>query len=125
MDDKDKSRDQLQCELTELRRRVAEMENAENVARLTMETMRENEAMLRLDITERKREEAALKTSEERFRTAAESLADVVYDWDIKKKVDWYGNIDGIMVYPGGEGHMSEGNKTTRLPNASNLQARR
>jgi len=54
------------------------------------------------DITERKRAEMALKTSEERFRTAAESLMDVVYVWDIKEKVDWYGDIDGIMGYPPG-----------------------
>jgi PAS domain-containing protein len=54
------------------------------------------------DITERKQTTEALKTSEERFRTAAESLTDVVYDWDIKEKVDWYGDIDGIMGYPPG-----------------------
>jgi PAS domain S-box-containing protein len=45
---------------------------------------------------------AALRESEERFRIAAESLTDVVYDWDIKEKVDWYGDIDGIMGYPPG-----------------------
>jgi PAS domain S-box-containing protein len=54
------------------------------------------------DITERKLAAAALKTSEERFRTAAESLTDVIYDWDIKEKVDWFGDIDSIMGFPSG-----------------------
>ena len=55
------------------------------------------------DITERKQIEFALKTSEERFRTAARNLTDIVYEWDIKQKLDWYGDIDGIMGYqPGG-----------------------
>ncbi len=46
---------------------------------------------------------AELLESEKRFRIAAESLTDVVYDWDIKEKVNWYGDIDGIMGYPAGE----------------------
>jgi PAS domain S-box-containing protein len=56
-----------------------------------------------LDITHRKQVEEALKTSEERFRTAAESLTDVVFEWDIKEKVDWFGDIDSVMGYPPGE----------------------
>jgi PAS domain S-box-containing protein len=51
----------------------------------------------------RKQVEEALITSEERFRTASESLTDVIYEWDMKEKVDWYGDIDGIMGYPSGE----------------------
>ena len=54
------------------------------------------------DVEDQKEAKEALKTSEERFRTAAESLMDVVYDWDIKEKVDWYGDIDGLMGYPPG-----------------------
>ncbi|MEO8232673.1 MAG: PAS domain S-box protein, partial [Ignavibacteriota bacterium] len=62
------------------------------------------------DITERKQIESALKTNEERFRTAAESLSDVIYSWDIKQKLDWYGDIDGIMGYtPGGYPRTIEG----------------
>ncbi|MDO8805307.1 MAG: PAS domain-containing protein [Elusimicrobiota bacterium] len=45
---------------------------------------------------------AELRESENRFRIAAESLTDVVYDWDIKEKVAWYGDIDGITGYPPG-----------------------
>ena len=63
-----------------------------------------------MDITERKQIESALKTSEERFRTAAGSLTDVVYEWDLKDKVDWYGDIDSITGYlPGGFPRTIEG----------------
>jgi len=49
---------------------------------------------------ERKQGEEALKASENRFRIAAGSLIDVVYEWDLKDKVDWFGDIDKIMGYP-------------------------
>ena len=55
------------------------------------------------DLTERKKIQSALKSSEERFRTAARSLTDVIYEWDIKDKLDWYGDIDGITGYEQGE----------------------
>ena len=42
---------------------------------------------------------AALRSSEERFRIAAESLSDVIYEWDIGDRVDWYGDIDKLMGY--------------------------
>ncbi len=54
------------------------------------------------DITEHKRVEETLRLSEERFRTAAGSLTDVVYEWDLKEKLDWFGDIDGLMGYPAG-----------------------
>jgi PAS domain S-box-containing protein len=49
---------------------------------------------------ERKRAEETLKASEKRFRITAGSLIDVVYEWDLKEKIEWFGDIDGIMGYP-------------------------
>jgi len=51
------------------------------------------------DITDRKRAEEALKKSEERFRMAAESSSDLIYEWDIKERVDWFGKIDELLGY--------------------------
>ena len=55
-----------------------------------------------VDITERKRAEEALRTSEERSRIVAASISDLIYEWDLKDKVDWYGDVDTLMGYPAG-----------------------
>jgi PAS domain S-box-containing protein len=57
-----------------------------------------------LDIRERKRAEEALRESEQRFRVAAGSTSDLVYDWDIiRGRLEWFGNIDGMLGYASGE----------------------
>jgi PAS domain S-box-containing protein len=52
------------------------------------------------DLAERRTIE--LKEGEELFRTAAESLTDVVYQWDLKERIDWHGDIDSLTGYPPG-----------------------
>jgi PAS domain S-box-containing protein len=56
------------------------------------------------DITERKRAEEALRSSEERFRIAAKSASDLIWDWDILGgSLEWFGNIDERLGYNPGE----------------------
>jgi PAS domain S-box-containing protein len=54
------------------------------------------------DINELKLAEDELRESEARFRITAENLSDVIFDWDIKENIQWYGDIDGITGYPPG-----------------------
>ena len=54
------------------------------------------------DITDRKRVEEALKKNEERFRVIAESITDVIYEWDLKDSIHWFGNVDALLGYPAG-----------------------
>jgi len=50
------------------------------------------------DLTEARRAERALQASEERFRLAAQSVADLIYEWDIETdRLDWYGNVDHAL----------------------------
>ena len=51
------------------------------------------------DITEHKKAEDELRAEKERFRLAAESSTDLIYEWDIKERVDWFGKIDELLGY--------------------------
>ncbi|MEI6510294.1 MAG: PAS domain-containing sensor histidine kinase, partial [bacterium] len=52
-------------------------------------------------ITEEKRAEAELRESEQRFRIAAASASDIIYQWDIPTgQMTWYGDIDALLGYP-------------------------
>src|SRR5215472_456342 len=58
----------------------------------------EGSAMVSLvvtDITERKRNEAALRESEHRFQIVARTSRDVIWDWDLAKNRVW--RSDGFM----------------------------
>jgi PAS domain S-box-containing protein len=55
------------------------------------------------DVTESKRAEEALQESEETFRIAAETSNDVLYEWDLKQSVKWFGKIDEMLGYDPGE----------------------
>jgi PAS domain S-box-containing protein len=55
------------------------------------------------DITGRKQLEEDLQRSEERFRIAAETSNDVVYEWDLNQEVMWFGKIDEMLGYAPGE----------------------
>ena len=58
---------------------------------------------LQNEITGRKRVEEALRASEELFRIASETSNDVVYEWDLKQSVHWFGSIDEMLGYEPGE----------------------
>jgi PAS domain S-box-containing protein len=47
--------------------------------------------------------EQLLRESEQRFQVAARSMSDVVYEWNLDERIDWFGNVDALMGYaPGG-----------------------
>ncbi|MHA3771318.1 PAS domain S-box protein [Verrucomicrobiota bacterium sgz303538] len=56
------------------------------------------------DISARKQAEAALRRSEDRFRIAAESMSDLVYDVDLRTGViEWFGDFEASVDYKKGE----------------------
>ena len=41
--------------------------------------------------------------TEERFRAAAECLSDVIFEWDLRDRIEWFGDVDTMMGHaPGG-----------------------
>jgi PAS domain S-box-containing protein len=74
------------------------------VAEFTITTQTQNGSVINIlgiarDVTERQRAEDALRAEKERFRLAAESSTDLIYEWDIKERVDWFGKFDEILGY--------------------------
>ena len=45
-----------------------------------------------------------MKKSEERFRLAAKSTSDLIYEWDVDSDhLEWFGDIDGALGFDSGE----------------------
>ncbi|MEG4305616.1 PAS domain S-box protein [Microcoleus sp. D3_18a_C4] len=56
-----------------------------------------------LDVTERFKFLEVLRQSEERFRIAAESASDLIYEWDIETGIVlWFGHVDQHLEYEKG-----------------------
>ncbi|MEG4418993.1 PAS domain S-box protein [Microcoleus sp. LAD1_D5] len=56
-----------------------------------------------LDVTERFKFLEVLRQSEERFRIAAESASDLIYEWDIETDIVlWFGHVDQNLEYEKG-----------------------
>ncbi|WP_332997972.1 sensor histidine kinase [Microcoleus sp. A006_D1] len=56
-----------------------------------------------LDVTEGFNVMEVLRQSEERFRIAAESASDLIYEWDIETGIVlWFGHIDELLEYEKG-----------------------
>ncbi len=55
------------------------------------------------DRRKRQRLQERVRASEERFRIAAETANDLVYEWDLKQSVQWPGKIDALLGYGPGE----------------------
>ncbi|MGB7760786.1 MAG: PAS domain S-box protein, partial [Bryobacteraceae bacterium] len=62
-------------------------------------------ALLELNRVESRRcnAEVSLRSEEERFRLAAETSVDLIYEWDIGNRVQWFGRVDELMGYGPGE----------------------
>ena len=54
------------------------------------------------DIDDIKRAEEALRDSEQRARAVAESVMDIIFEWDLKDQIEWQGDIDSLMGYVAG-----------------------
>lgn len=59
---------------------------------------------LQKHIEERKKAELLLGESEERFRLAAKSASDIIYEWNlVNDQVEWFDGIDNLLGYAMGE----------------------
>lgn len=57
-----------------------------------------------IDLTEQKRMQRSLREAEERFRVAASSASDLIYEWDISAgTMRWYGDVERHLGYDEGQ----------------------
>jgi len=57
-----------------------------------------------IDLTDQKRMQRSLREAEERFRVAASSASDLIYEWDIHSgTMRWYGDVERHLGYAEGE----------------------
>jgi len=83
MKDNEKTQKQLIKELTQLRQRVADLEQSETAGKKT---------------------EEELKASQMRFALAAQSASDLIWEWDIPTgRLEWFGPIDKFLGYASGK----------------------
>ncbi len=45
---------------------------------------------------------SALREAEQRFRLASETSSDVIYEWDLRQSITWFGRIDELTGYAPG-----------------------
>ncbi len=75
---------------TQHRSKAGELYPVEIVANYVVFEGREYNFATVRDITERKRTEALLRSSEERFRLVAEATNDILWDWDLVTNEHWW-----------------------------------
>jgi PAS domain S-box-containing protein len=84
-----------------LEKRVEERTSELKKTNTELETAQEELHAQFYELMER---EKLLAESEERFRISAQSVSDVIWDWNILNgRVNWFGQIDAILGYAPGE----------------------
>ena len=51
------------------------------------------------EIARLRAELARERTAKERFRAAAESTTNLIYEWDLGERMDWFGRVDELLGY--------------------------
>jgi len=75
---------------SELKKANTELEDSQEELRVQFDKLTERDELL--------------TASEERFRISAQSVSDVIWDWNIPDgRMDWYGQIDALLGYAPGE----------------------
>ena len=80
------------------------VEERTNELRQANKELKNYQGKLREQIDGRAERDRQLAESEERFRISAQSVSDVIWDWDIRQgTLNWYGRIDEMLGYAPGK----------------------